>query len=139
MTFLKKLSTLSAIVLMASALTACVGGGQFIKPQAHTMTTPNSVVLINAFEVPKGKEAEALASWQKAAAFLKTQDGYINTTLHQNLDPNGKFHLVNVARWQSAEQFKQATAKMRAELPDNQVAGVMFHAGLFKVVETDVK
>lgn len=71
MTFLKKLSTLSATVLMASALTACVGDGQFVKPQEQTMTTPNSVVLINAFEVPKGKEAEALASWQKAAAFLK--------------------------------------------------------------------
>lgn len=82
MTFLKKLSTLSATVLMASALTACVGGGQFIKPQEQTMQTQNSVVLINAFEVPKGKEAEALASWQKAAAFLKTQDGYHETARH---------------------------------------------------------
>lgn len=98
----------------------------------------NSVVLINTFEVPKGKEAEALAMWQKAREYLKTQDGYLTTELHQNLDPNGKFHFINVARWRSADDFKKATANMRRDLPDNQVAGVAFTPSLFKVVEQDL-
>ena len=137
MTFFKKLSTLSATVLMASTLTACVGNGQFIKAQEQTMQTQNNVVLINTFEVPKGKEAETLASWQKSADFLKTQDGYISTRLHQNLDPNGKFHLVNVAVWRSADDFQRATAKMRETMPDNPVEGVKFTPSLFRVIKSD--
>ena len=31
----------------------------------HREAMKNSVVLINTFEVPQGKEAEALASWQR--------------------------------------------------------------------------
>ena len=29
------------------------------------------VILINPFEVPKGKEDECLAFWEKAAAYMK--------------------------------------------------------------------
>lgn len=116
---------------MAGVLSACQMVGK--SPQ----NPPNSVVLINAFEVPKGKEAEALASWQKAADFLKAQDGYISTRLHQNLDPNGKFHLVNVAVWRSAGDFQRATAKMRETMPDNPVEGVKITPSLFRVIKSD--
>ncbi len=116
---------------MAGVLSACQTVGK--SPQ----NSSESVVLINAFEVPKGKEAEALASWQKSADFLKTQDGYISTRLHQNLDLNGKFHLVNVAVWRSADDFKRATAKMRETMPNNQVEGVQFTLSLFRVIKSD--
>ena len=128
---LKKCVAVIATLAMAGVLSACQMAGK--SPQ----NPPNSVVLINAFEVPKGKEAEALASWQKSADFLKTQDGYISTRLHQNLDPNGKFHLVNVAVWRSADDFKRATAKMRETMPDNQVEGVKFTPSLFRVIKSD--
>ena len=128
---LKKCVAVIATLAMAGVLSACQMAGK--SPQ----NPPNSVVLINAFEVPKGKEAEALASWQKSADFLKTQDGYISTRLHQNLDPNGKFHLVNVAVWRSADDFKRATAKMRETMPDNQVEGVKFTPSLFRVINSD--
>ena len=45
------------------------------------------VTLINPFEVPAGKEAEALAFWEKAAAFMKQQPGFISTRLHRALVP----------------------------------------------------
>ncbi len=128
---LKKCVAVIATLAMAGVLSACQMAGK--SPQ----NPPNSVVLINAFEVPKGKEAEALASWQKSADFLKAQDGYISTRLHQNLDPNGKFHLVNVAVWRSADDFKRATAKMRETMPDNQVEGVKFTPSLFRVIKSD--
>lgn len=98
----------------------------------------NSVVLINTFEVPQGKEAETFAAWQKARDFLKNQPGYIGTRLHQNIDPNGKYHLVNIARWHSTEDFQAATAKMRQALPDNMSKGVTASPGLFKVIESDM-
>ena len=96
------------------------------------------MVLINTFSVPTGKESAALASWQKARDFLQTQPGYLGTRLHQNLAPNGTYHLVNVARWQSAEDFKAATEKIRAALPNNQVEGVIAQPGLFKVIDSDM-
>ena len=52
------------------------------------------VTLINPFEVPAGKEAEALAFWEKAAAFMKQQPGFISTRLHRALVPWANF-LVN--------------------------------------------
>ena len=98
----------------------------------------NSVVLINTFEVPQGKEAETLASWEKSRDFLKNQPGYIGTSLHQNLDANGKYRYVNIARWRSAEDFKAATEKMRQTMSDGAFEGVTITPGLFKVIESDM-
>lgn len=131
----KKVVVTVVAVLTALSLTACVGGKNWQEKRAEW---ENSVVLINAFEVPRGKEAEALASWQRSRDFLKSQPGYIGTRLHRNIDPDGKFHLVNVARWRSAADFKAATEKMRQALPDNQVEGVKFYPGLFTVIENDM-
>ena len=75
--------------LIAAAATAFVAVGCTANAkqwQEKCEAFQNSVVLINTFEVPQGKEAEALASWQKARDFLKTQPGYIATRLHQNID-----------------------------------------------------
>ena len=131
----KKMAWIIVAIGLVVGLAACVGGQQRFHEKRAMLA--NSVVLINAFEVPQGKEAEALASWQKARDFLQTQEGYISTRLHRNIDPNGKFHLINVARWRSAEDFHKATANMREALPNNRIDGVQFHAGLFTVIEDD--
>ena len=128
------------IVAVTAAVLLCVAGCTAKAEQwrAQREAMQNSVVLINTFEVPQGKEAETLAAWQKSRDFLKTQPGYISTRLHQNIDPNGKYHFVNVARWRSAEEFKAATAKMHQALPDNKPEGVTASPGLFKVIESDM-
>ncbi len=36
-----------------------------------------AVILIDPFEVPEGREQEALEEWEAAAAFLRKQPGYI--------------------------------------------------------------
>lgn len=131
----KTIAVAAATVLVTLSMTACVGGKDW---QAKRAEWENSVVLINAFEVPRGKEAEALASWRKSRDFLKEQPGYIGTRLHRNIDPDGKFHLVNVARWRSAADFKAATERMREAMPDSQVEGVRFYPGLFNVIESDM-
>ena len=128
------------IAAVTAAVLLCVAGCTAKAEQWRTQREAmhNSVVLINTFEVPQGKEAETLAAWQKSRDFLKTQPGYISTRLHQNIDPNGKYHFVNVARWRSAEEFKAATAKMHQALPDNKPEGVTASPGLFKVIESDM-
>ena len=128
------------ITAVTAAVLLCVAGCTAKAEQWRTQREAmhNSVVLINTFEVPQGKEAETLAAWQKSRDFLKTQPGYIGTRLHQNINPNGKYHFVNVARWRSAEEFKAATAKMRQALPDNMPEGVTASPSLFKVIESDM-
>lgn len=130
-----KLFALTAVMATAVAITACMGKPDFIQKRE---TLKNSVVLINTFEVPKGQEANALASWQASRDFLKTQNGYISTTLHQNLNPDGKYHLVNVARWASVEDFNKAISNMNQTLSNNKVEGVVATPSLFKVIDSDV-
>jgi len=95
---------------------------------------PEPVVLINAFEVPAAQDEAFLAAWERASAFLSTQQGYISTRLHQSLSPSADFRFVNVARWQSPQAFQAATAQ-----PGFTSAPVPFprHASLYQVVRAD--
>jgi len=93
----------------------------------------NHATLINPFEVPVGKEDEFVERWNQAAQYLRQRDGFISTRLHQSLDPHAPFRFVNVAVWESAEQFQQAmsTSKFQA------LAGEMSfssHPALYRVI-----
>ena len=66
------------------------------------------VTLINPFEVPVGREDEFVQRWNQAADYLRQQEGFISTRLHQSLDPQAAFRFVNVAVWESAEHFQRA-------------------------------
>ncbi len=65
-----------------------------------------SVTLINPFEVPEGKEEEALAFWDTVADFMRKQPGFISTRLHKAIVPWARFRLINVAEWRSKEDFE---------------------------------
>ncbi len=66
------------------------------------------VALINPFEVPVGREDEFVERWNQAADYLRQQEGFISTRLHESLDPAATFRFVNVAVWESAEHFQRA-------------------------------
>lgn len=68
------------------------------------------VILINPFEVPPGREDECLTFWERVAAFMRRQPGFISTRLHQALNPGARFHFINLAEWATAEDFQAATA-----------------------------
>lgn len=68
----------------------------------------SSVILINAFEIPQGREEECLALWGKAADYMRRQPGFISTRLHRAIVPWARFTLVNVAEWESAKHFEEA-------------------------------
>ncbi|MGH7452447.1 MAG: antibiotic biosynthesis monooxygenase family protein [bacterium] len=40
-----------------------------------------NVIVINPFEVPKGKEEQALAMWDKFAEYFRRQPGYVSAKL----------------------------------------------------------
>lgn len=68
----------------------------------------SSVILINPFEIPEGREDECLAFWEKAAEYMRKQPGFISTRLHRAIVPWARFSLINMAEWESVEHFESA-------------------------------
>jgi heme-degrading monooxygenase HmoA len=69
-----------------------------------------SVVLINSFEVPTGREAEFTAAWHDSADFMAKQPGYMSTRLHRALAGDARYRFVNVAEWASQEDCQAAVS-----------------------------
>jgi len=69
----------------------------------------NPVVLINLFEVPAENEQGFVDGWKSAADYLREQEGVISTALRKSLNPRARFQYVNIAVWNSPENFKAAT------------------------------
>jgi heme-degrading monooxygenase HmoA len=67
-----------------------------------------TVVLINPFEVPEGKEEEFLRGWEAARDFMQRQKGYVATKLHRSLAPTARFRFINVAEWETPADFQAA-------------------------------
>ena len=96
-----------------------------------------SVVLINPFEVPKGKEDEALAFWEKAAEYMRKQPGFISTKLHRSIAPDARFHLINIAEWESADHFMAVVQSKEFKALTGPYMDVFPHyPGLYEVVRT---
>ncbi len=96
-----------------------------------------SVVLINAFEVPDDKQEEALAFWERVADFMRKQPGFISTRLHRAVVPWARFHLINIAEWQTAEHFEAAINSEEFKNltePYNEV--FPHYPGLYEVIRT---
>jgi heme-degrading monooxygenase HmoA len=96
-----------------------------------------SVTLINPFEVPEGKEEEALAFWERVADYMRNQPGFISTRLHKALVPWARFHLINVAEWESAEHFQMAINSEKFKALTEPYMEVFPHfPGLYEVVRS---
>ncbi|MFZ5448635.1 MAG: antibiotic biosynthesis monooxygenase family protein [Thermodesulfobacteriota bacterium] len=95
------------------------------------------VVLINPFEVPKGKEEECLAFWEKAAAYMKRQPGFISTRLHRALSSEARFHFINIAEWESAAHFQAAVGSEEfQQLIKPYMERCPHYPGLYEVIRT---
>lgn len=95
------------------------------------------VVLINVFEVPQGKVRETIKMWEEAREFLQTQPGYISTNLHESLDDSARFKFINVAEWENAESFQNATEAMKKSGKVKLVEGVRGNPSLYKIIRSD--
>ena len=94
-----------------------------------------NVVLINPFEVPSEvPDEQFLAGWQRAADVLRTRPGFVGSRLHRALAGDARFRFINVAEWESPEDFRAAVgdpsfAELAANSPPNYPA-------LYEIVRT---
>jgi heme-degrading monooxygenase HmoA len=95
-----------------------------------------SLVLINAFEVPAGEAEQFIAAWEKTRDYLASQPGYIDTALHQAVVPDADFQFVNVARWRTAEEFLAATQSPGFLESAVGLAAYPLHPSLYRVIRT---
>ena len=93
-------------------------------------------ILINAFEVPAADADAFVAAWQKTRDYLRSQPGYIDTVLHQSITPDAEFQFVNVAHWQTAEDFIAATQNPGFREPAAGLARYRPHPALYRQVCT---
>ena len=112
-------------VIAAAALAACA------------QTASAEVILINVFEVPEAEVETVIAAWEDARTFLSAEPGYIETSLHQSLQPDARFQIINVARWESPSAFQEATTRMRAAGVFPQIEGLGVNPALYRVVRSD--
>ena len=66
------------------------------------------IVFINAFEVPVGRDEAFLALWSQIDGYMLAKPGFRWRRLHRSLDDSARLRYVNVAGWDSAEQFDAA-------------------------------
>lgn len=87
------------------------------------------VTLINPFQVAPEQEAAFVESWKRTAAEFAAKPGYLDTKLHQSIDPQARFRFVNVAHWSSAEAWAEA---MKAFPPqEGGVPGIEANPALY--------
>ncbi len=68
-----------------------------------------TVILINPFEVPeKTSDEDFLRGWERVAEHLRGQPGFVGTRLHRALRPDARFRFINVAEWESPQEFQAA-------------------------------
>lgn len=93
-----------------------------------------AVTLLNVFIVPEGKEEEFLANWKKTATHFSTHGtGFVETHLHRNTGVgNGTFQFINIARWKSADDWRNSHDEYRPTEYD--IEGVKGHPAIFEDV-----
>ena len=85
-------------------------------------------VLINPFEVPEDMDDDRfLEGWGRAADYMRSRPGFVASQLHRAVSPNPRFRFVNVAEWESPQDFQAAVRSpefqaMAAGTPPNYPA-----------------
>lgn len=68
----------------------------------------SSVILVNRFQVPPGREEEFFALWQQVNSYMRKKKGNLGHKLHRSLASDAEYRFINVAQWASEEDFKAA-------------------------------
>lgn len=92
------------------------------------------VTLINIFEVPADDADEFISAWEKTRDYLMQRDAHMDTALHQSLH-DGEFRFVNIAHWESEEEFNEAIGSegFREAAADFRWP---MHPALYRIVRT---
>ncbi|MBN6041174.1 antibiotic biosynthesis monooxygenase [Amycolatopsis sp. 195334CR] len=69
----------------------------------------DGVTFINVFEIDADRVDEFVGHWRERAELLRGAPGFRDVRLHRALLPDSRFQLVNVAHWDSEEEWRAAT------------------------------
>jgi heme-degrading monooxygenase HmoA len=67
-----------------------------------------SVVFINLFEVPAGRDETFRSMWQQVNDYMRTQPGYQSHRLHRAIADDARYRYANVVSWESTEAWRAA-------------------------------
>jgi heme-degrading monooxygenase HmoA len=94
--------------------------------------------LINLFSMPAELVDDFVGGWEASTAAAKDAPGFRGTRLHRSLDPDAPYPVVNVARWDSAEDWRAAFDQYFSRPRRGQAGGgwsaVAAHPALYSVV-----
>ena len=121
-----------SICLVVIFSTSCKNNN--VNESTMEKSTSEYVTLINSFEVPAGKLEESIQYWESCRDFLKNESGYISTKLHSSIKDGARFQLVNVAIWESAKAFMDASKKMSKELGIPPPDGLIANPALYTII-----
>lgn len=74
----------------------------------HPVTGP--VTLMNGFAVSPDRDEAFRELWTKTSTYFTARPGFISLRLHRAVAPEAQHRWVNVAVWQSEEDFRAAHA-----------------------------
>ena len=78
---------------------------QAVAHEAHDRPRRLPVGVVDERRVPVEAFREL---WAETSGYFRAQPGFISLRLHRAVSPNASHRFVNVARWESAEQFEAA-------------------------------
>ncbi len=70
------------------------------------------LVLINLFSMPPERVDDFVAAWERNIDSAKGAKGFRGTRLHRCLDPLARHQVVNIARWDSAEDWEATFSRL---------------------------
>ncbi|WP_331732067.1 antibiotic biosynthesis monooxygenase (plasmid) [Streptomyces sp. NBC_00015] len=66
------------------------------------------ITFVNAFELPAERIDEFLPHWLGRAELMTKAPGFRDNRLHRAVDPDTRFQLVSIARWNSLDAWRTA-------------------------------
>jgi heme-degrading monooxygenase HmoA len=109
-------------------------------PQKRTALAPEDysgpVTLMNQFHVAVGRDDAFVALWTATSEYFRAQPGFRSLRLHRALLDDTTYRFVNVANWESIEQFRaaHATAEFREVVGQPAWAEFPSSPALFEIV-----
>lgn len=87
-----------------------------IDPDERTAKAPTTpadrpVTLINSFVVPPERDERFLKLWTEASQYFRAQPGFVSLRFHRAVSPDADYRYVNVASWETLQEFEAAHSR----------------------------
>jgi len=103
---------------------------------AGTRPATGMVTLMNGFEVSPERDEAFHAAWYETSRYFVERPGFVSLRLHRALSPKAPHRWVNVAVWESEDDFRAAhsTEKFRRLVSQGKWQEFPSSPNLFEVI-----